>query len=372
MGRVLVTGGAGFIGSHVVDALTSRGDEVTILDALVAPTHVDGAWPPYLPASVRRIHGDVRDPVAVRDALAGVDRIVHAAAYQDYRPDHSTYLAVNAAATALLFELARSAAPALRRVVFISSQAVYGEGSYRCLQDGSVRPHGRAGSSLAEGDWNPRCPVCAGPIEAEGIREGDVCEPFNMYGLSKHAGERAALLLGDGLGIGVAAARLSITVGPRQSPANLYSGALRSFSVALLHGAPVVVFEDGQQLRDFTPIGNVVQAIVRLLDDESANGPVNVGAGEATTIASLLRMVEDAVGSHASSVVTGHYRLGESRHLRSDVSRLRSFGWRPLQTLATTVEEYIAWLRVSGTWKQVRPLEVSRLVSEGAVRAVTT
>lgn len=371
LASILVTGGAGLIGSHLVDALVGRGEQVTVLDALTASTHPSGSWPDHLPAGVRRVRGDVRERETWTAALLGADRVVHAAALQDYRPEYSAYYAVNAAGTALLYELLRERAGQVRRVLVVSTQAVYGEGRYRCADHADVFPGPRAEADLARGDFGVRCPSCARPVVAAPTREMDPTRPLTVYGLSKLAGEAAALRIGRMIAIPTVAARLSITIGPRQSPANLYSGALRNFAVSLLHNEPVNLFEDGGQLRDFVPVADVVRALVLLLDrDDTAGRTINVGGGAAVPVRDLLAAVEDAVGRRARGIVHGYYRVGETRDIVSDVTALRDLGWERVEDLGAAVMAYVRWLRDSGSWKVVRPVRVERLLAEGTVRPV--
>src|SRR5690349_21687008 len=194
--KVLVTGGAGFIGSHTVDLLLARGHSVRVLDALLPPVHHGQQVPAYLPAEVELHVGDVRDRAAWEKALAGVDAVFHLAAYQDYLPDFSKFFHVNAAGTALLYEIAVERKLPLQKIVVASSQAVYGEGRYRCANDGVVYPGPRSEAQLSAGQWEPPCPICGGPLVSEFTPETAVINPHNSYAMSKYAQEILALNLG--------------------------------------------------------------------------------------------------------------------------------------------------------------------------------
>src|SRR5712692_5264930 len=241
--RVLVTGGAGFIGSHTVDLLLARGYSVRILDALLPPVHRAGQPPAYLPAEAEFMHGDVRERGAWERALAGVGAVFHFAAYQDYLPDFSTFFHVNAVGTALLYEVAVAQHLPLEKIVVASSQAIYGEGRYLCARDGVQYPGPRSEAQLKAHAWEPRCPKCGEGLEAQFTPE-----------------ETLAINLGRRYGLPTVALRYSITQGARQSFRNAYSGAMRIFAMQALAGQPLSVYEDGQQMRDFVYVGDVARA----------------------------------------------------------------------------------------------------------------
>lgn len=239
--RTLITGGAGFIGSHTADRLCEAGHQVRVLDSLTPPVHQDGRFPAQLrERGVECLRGDVRDRVAWEHALEGVDAVVHLAAYQDYLTDFSTFFSVNTTSTALLYEVLVARGQRPHRVVVASSQAVYGEGAYhcpRCTGLGRFHPGPRSRLDLDRGRWDPRCPRCGGPLIAEWNDEATV-HPHNSYALSKHAQESVALTLGERYAIPTVALRYSIVQGSRQSFRNAYSGILRIFAQRILHGRP--------------------------------------------------------------------------------------------------------------------------------------
>jgi len=346
MTRVLVTGGAGFIGSHTVDALLARGYDVRVLDLLLPPVH-DGTVPSYVPPEVEFLRGDVRDADAMRRALRGVQIVYHLAAYQDYLPDFSTFFTTNAAGTALLYELIHAEFRGVELVVVASSQAVYGEGAYDCPDDGRVYPGPRPEDQLAAGAWEPRCPVCDGPITSAWTDES-VMNPHNSYGLSKRDQDDLATKLGQRYGIPSVALRYSIVQGPRQSFRNAYSGALRSFTVELGARRPPTVYEDGHQLRDYVGIRDVVRANLLPLDrPEMVYASYNVGGNRSATVLELARIVAAAVGIDLAPDVAGLYRVGDTRHSRSDVSKLAGLGWTPRDDLDAVVKSYVQWALAS-------------------------
>jgi len=340
--KVLVTGGAGFIGSHTVDALLARGHEVRILDSLEPPVH-DGQPPSYLPPEAEFIRGSVTDRRAFRRALKGVDAVFHFAAYQDYLPDFSHFFATNSVGTALLYEIIVNEHLPISKIVVASSQAVYGEGKYLCPLHGLHYPGQRTRQQLQRGDWDPRCDDCGQPLEPLWTDEG-LTAPHNSYGLSKRDQEDIAIQLGRRYELPTVALRYSIVQGPRQSFRNAYSGALRSFSVRVLTKKPPVIFEDGQQLRDYVSIHDVIDANMLVFEDSRADYHVfNVGGDRRITVMGLAWMVCHAAGTDCGPEPCGIYRLGDTRHIFSDVSRLRALGWEPRVSETDVVREYLEW-----------------------------
>jgi dTDP-L-rhamnose 4-epimerase len=365
--HVLVTGGAGFIGSHMVDALVARGDHVRILDALVPRVH-DGA-PAVTPTSgVELIEGTVIDRAVLSRALAGIDVVFHLAAYQDYLTDFSTFFLTNSVGTALLYELIVTEHLPVRKVVVASSQAVYGEGKHRCAVDGVQYPNQRSPEQLAARDWEVHCPVCNRPTEPDWTDEA-VVRPHNSYAMSKRDQEDIAISLGRRYGIPSVAMRYSIVQGPRQSFRNAYSGALRSFSVRVLTGQPPVIYEDGKQLRDYVSVHDVVRANLLALDDERANYQVyNVGGNRRVTVDELAQQVIQAAGVSIEPVTSGEYRLGDTRHVFSDTAKLQALGWQPRVSLPAIVAEYLAWAAAQPDLHDSFALAHAQMLAMGVVR----
>lgn len=341
--RVLVTGGAGFIGSHTVDLLLQKGYAVRVLDNLSPPVHREAQVPDYLPREVEFMLGDVRDRAAWERALEGVEGVFHFAAYQDYLPDFSKFFHVNAVGTALLYEIVVEKKLPIEKILLASSQAAYGEGKYRCATDGVQYPGPRSEAQLIARDWEPRCPACGRPMAAE-VTDEAVVNPHNSYAMSKYAQEMLALNLGRRYGIPTVAMRYSITQGARQSYRNAYSGAMRIFAMQALAGQPLTVYEDGQQLRDFVYVGDVARANLLAFEEARANyRALNVGGGRAIRVLDFAHLVARRSGNSVQPQVTGEYRFGDTRHIVSDISRLRALGWEPRGTPEGNVDEYLAW-----------------------------
>ncbi|MDE2768507.1 MAG: NAD-dependent epimerase/dehydratase family protein [Chloroflexota bacterium] len=369
--HVLVTGGAGFIGSHVVDALLRCGYTVTVLDSLESRVHPDRSWPECL-AAVRCVRGDVtqRDDWLV--ALDDADAVIHLAAYQDYQADFSRFARVNDAGTALLYELLVERRQPVQRVVVASSQAVYGEGAYQCPEHGRQYPPPRSPQQLSRGNWDPVCPVCRAPLEPVASTE-EHASPTNAYGISKLATESYALTLGARHDIPSAALRFSIIQGPRQSPANAYSGVLRAFVGHIRHGRRPVVYEDGRQRRDYTHIRDAVSALELVLEHPDAVGQAfNVGSGAVTTVLEYANAVLAAMGVDLQPDVSGRYRLGDTRHVWSDTTRIRTLGWRPTGTLQEIIRDYLAWIADATVGEDWTARALARMEADGVIRRISS
>jgi dTDP-L-rhamnose 4-epimerase len=341
--RVLVTGGAGFIGSHTVDRLLAQGHDVTVLDALTPPVHRDGV-PAYLSPEVEFYQGDVRNRDLMTNLLRRAEAVYHFAAYQDYLTDFARFSDVNVVSTALIYEIVVAERLDLARVVVDSSQSAMGEGLYRCAVHGEQVPGMRPEVQLTAGHWDIPCPACGGPLEMQATPER-VSNPQNAYGMSKFGEEMVAVNLGRRYGVPTVALRYSIVQGPRQSVYNAYSGACRIFCLSyLLDGAPVL-YEDGQNVRDYVNIEDVVDANVLVLEAEAAGGEVfNVGGGKPVTTAEFAEIARRQYSSELPASVTGEYRFGDTRHILSDISKLGHLGWKPQRTPVDSVRAYSAWL----------------------------
>jgi dTDP-L-rhamnose 4-epimerase len=391
--RILVTGGAGFIGSHTVDALLAAGYQVRILDNLQPRVHPKGK-PSWVPSEAEFMQGDVADRRDLSAALEGMHGVVHLAAYQDYLPDFSSFIHTNAESSALLFELIvsdRQKFP-VRKIVFASSQSVCGEGRYLCAGGndvshtpyasqvvgrvlsnghsghghGVITPGPRSVDHLRSGDWEIQCPKCGQPLTPLLIDEATVY-PHTAYAISKYTIEMLADRLGRRYGIPTACMRYTYVQGSRNSFYNAYSGIARRFAMRIMHGLPPVVYEDGQQLRDYVNVRDVARANVIALERDDADFQVlNAGGGRAVTVLEFARMMLDAYGSRLEPQVAGEFRLGDTRHTVSDISRMRALGWEPTIPVEENVREYIAWL---GTQTVSRDylLEAERVMQESGV-----
>jgi dTDP-L-rhamnose 4-epimerase len=369
--RILVTGGAGFIGSHTCDRLLALGHDVVVLDALTAPVHRGGP-PLHLAPEVDFFQGDTRNRDLLANLLRRVDAVYHFAAYQDYLTEFSRFSDVNIVSTALLYEVIVAERLDLARVVVASSQAAMGEGRYLCRADGEQLPGMRPESALARRQWDIPCPQCGGPLEMQATPER-VSNPQNAYGMSKLGEEMVAINLGRRYSIPTVALRYSIVQGPRQSVYNAYSGACRIFCLSYLLGIAPTLYEDGMAIRDYVNIHDVVDANLLVLTDERAIGRVfNVGGGSALTTRDFAGIVMRHYGSDQAGAVTGDYRFGDTRHILSDVSAMRALGWEPRRRPEESVAAYAKWLEGMDGLEAVLAEANARMRALGVVRRAGT
>jgi dTDP-L-rhamnose 4-epimerase len=367
MARVLVTGGAGFIGSHTCDRLLERGYEVRALDCLQPRVHPQGRAQ-WLSRDVELVVDDVRNPEAWPRALEGVDCVLHLAAYQDYMPDFSTFIRVNAESTALLYELVIGKKLPVEKIVLASSQSVYGEGKYVCAQHGTAFPGPRPVAQLARGEWDHACATCRRVMQPVAFDES-VVNPHTAYGISKYAAELLGLQLGRRYGIPTVSLRYSIVQGPRNSFHNAYSGVCRIFTQRLLHGKPPVVFEDGKQLRDYVHVKDVAAANVFALENASCDDQAfNVGGEQGTTVLEFARLVAAACGKSIEPEVPGAFRVGDTRHTVSDSSKIERLGWRRQYRVEEIVREYVAWVREQGEVPDTSEQATGEMLQHGVLR----
>ncbi|WP_439945893.1 NAD-dependent epimerase/dehydratase family protein [Streptomyces sp. BBFR109] len=329
---ILVTGGAGFIGSHLVNALTGAGHEVRVLDALLPAAHHTA---PPAPDGVDFRHGDVRDDAAVREALRGVDAVCHQAAMVGLGKDFGdapAYVGCNDLGTAVL--LAGLAEAGVRRLVLASSMVVYGEGRYACPSHGVVRPGPRRVADLDAGRFEPPCPECGEPLAPGLVTEDAPLDPRNVYAATKLAQEHLAAAWARATGGRVAALRYHNVYGPGMPRDTFYAGVASLFRSALERGEAPQVFEDGGQRRDFVHVRDVAGANIAVLDGlsglpEGGLRAYNVGSGEPHTVGEMAAALAGAYGGRPPAV-TGRYRLGDVRHITASSRRLREeLGWRP-------------------------------------------
>ncbi|MBI3462557.1 MAG: SDR family NAD(P)-dependent oxidoreductase [Planctomycetes bacterium] len=345
--KVLVTGGAGFIGSHLVDALVARGEDVTVFDVLDAQVHKAGA-PPHLNRAARFIQGDVKDYGHLKKAVREAEVIFHLAAavgvgQSQYQIRH--YVSVNTLGTANLLDIVVNHGCPVEKLVVASSMSSYGEGKGLCPNHGPVDSPIRYAEDLARGDWEPRCPSCRTQVTPLATDESARRVPESVYALGKMDQEELVMIVGRAYGIPVVALRYFNVYGPRQSLSNPYTGVAAIFSSRIKNNSRPLVFEDGRQTRDFVSVFDIVQANLLALDCEAANSQVfNVGSGRATTIGELAVVLAKLYGRDLQPILTGRYRSGDIRHCVPEITKIRRvLGYQPQVDLIDGLRELVEW-----------------------------
>jgi dTDP-L-rhamnose 4-epimerase len=343
--RALVTGGAGLIGSHVADLLLREGWKVRILDNIEPQTHRRGK-PAWISDEVEFVQADLRDRDIIATALSEVDLVFHQAAYGGYMPEIAKYVHVNSFGTAQMLEVIREKNLPTKKIIVASSQAVYSEGAGACPEHGLVFPNVRPLEQLRNGDWSVRCPICHAVTTSVPTPENAPVGGETVYGLTKVDQEKLVLLWGKQVGIPTVALRYSCTYGPRQSIFNPYTGVIAIFCTRLLNNLPPVLYEDGEQTRDFSFVEDIARANLLAAQTDKLDGlPVNVGSGRGVPIREIAERISDALNIHIAPEVNGEFRPGEMRHLTSDTTRVRAAGYEPQVDLATGLARYLDWIR---------------------------
>jgi dTDP-L-rhamnose 4-epimerase len=338
--KVLITGGAGFIGQQTALLLQQQGHQVSILDNLAPPAH---SRPPSLPAGIDLVQGDVRKREDWVRALQDCEVALHLADHHDYLPAFSKLFHINAVGTALLLELIVEGSARLRRIVLGSSLAVYGEGKYRCPQDGDVYPEPRRAEALERAAWDPPCPKCGGAVTPM-VTDETTVHPSSAYGLSKLAQENLTRLVCEQHGVDTVILRYGAVQGGAQPFQNAYYGVLRIFALRLALGRPPILLEDGQQLRDYVAVEDVARVNLAALTTLPP-GIYNVASGRAHTVLDLARTLMKVAEVDLQPEIPGQYRLGDPRHVIPDVTRIKGAGWEAGIALEAMARDYWHWLK---------------------------
>jgi dTDP-L-rhamnose 4-epimerase len=368
--RALVTGGAGLIGSHIVDLLLSEGWTVRILDNLEPNTHKFGK-PAWVNTAAEFVQGEVQDYATMLAALKDIDVVFHEAAYGGYMPEMAKYVLVNSFGTAQMLEMIRDHKLPIKKVVVASSQAVYSEGAARCVEHGAVFPLLRPAEQLRAGDFSVHCPVCGATTVSIPTPEAAPVGGETVYGLTKVDQEKLVLLWGKQTGIPTVALRYSCTYGPRQSLFNPYTGVIAIFCTRLLNGLPPVMYEDGGQTRDLCFVEDIARANLLVASTDKLDGlPVNAGSGRATSVKDLAGIIAEQLGVKIEPLARGEFRPGEIRSLISDVSRLRTIGYEPRTSIEEGIARYVAWIKTQGSVADYFGAAEAGLRAKGIVQSV--
>lgn len=351
MRRVLITGGAGFIGSHLADALLAAGCRVRILDALVPQVHgPNRERPAYLAPEAELIVGDVGDAVACRRALDGVEAVVHFAAAVGVGQsmyEISPYVAANTQGTATLLQILSERRHEVQKLVVASSMSIYGEGAYRCPLCGPCAPPLREAAQLQAKRWELTCPSCEGAVGPVPTPESKPLAPTSIYAITKRDQEEMCLCIGRAYGVPTVALRFFNVYGDRQALSNPYTGVAAIFSACLLNDQPPLIYEDGRQSRDFIHVSDIVQAVLLALERPEADYRVfNVGTGRATTVAEVAMLLADSLGKRIEPRILQTFRAGDIRHCVADVTQITTaLGFRPRISFQEGMTRLVGWIK---------------------------
>lgn len=344
--KILVTGGAGFIGSHIVDELIRQGHCVRIFDNLEPQVH-NRTIPYYLNKTAEFVKGDVRDPSALEAAIRDMEVIFHEAAmvgvgqsmYQVKR-----YVDVNTAGTGNLLDILVNKDHDVKKLIVASSMSIYGEGMYECVDCGVMNPPLRSDDQLKSHDWEMKCPNCGKYVRPVPTMESKPLQPTSIYAVTKKDQEEMSLAIGRSYGLPTVALRYFNVYGPRQALSNPYTGVCAIFSSRIKNDNPPTIFEDGLQSRDFISVHDIVQANMVALNNTSANyGSFNVGTGKPISILDISRTLARLYGKDLPPEIVNKYRSGDIRHCFADISKIKKLGFNPSVSFDEGMSELVEW-----------------------------
>jgi dTDP-L-rhamnose 4-epimerase len=349
-GKVLITGGAGFIGSNLAQRLFLEGYQLVVLDKLSPQIHGEYTeFPELLSRIADCILGDVADPDIYHQLPKDFDFVVHLAAETGTGQSMyaiSQYSEVNVQGTALFMEHLAKQKKKVKKIILSSTRAVYGEGAYRCPIHGLVFPEERRDEDLAQGKFDPFCPICNQELVLVPTREDALFRPLSVYGITKISQELLLMQSAKSFGIPAVALRFQNVYGLGQSLSNPYTGILSIFSTRIRHGQEIDIFEDGNESRDFVYINDVVDSVVLALEKEEANGEVfNIGSGNSTSVLEVSKSLKEKLNASVNLNITGKYRVGDIRHNVADISKAKSLlGYSPKVSLEEGLSHFVEWV----------------------------
>ncbi|MFX1308525.1 MAG: GDP-mannose 4,6-dehydratase [Promethearchaeota archaeon] len=357
--KVLITGGAGFIGSHLADTLINQKEfEVTILDILEEQVHGNIDNPPdYLNQKVKCLRGSITDYKNLEDLVVENDIVYHLAAMVGVGQSMyqiKKYIDTNILGLANLLDILVNSEHNIEKLIIASSNTVYGEGKAFCNNCGVIFPKLRSLDQLKRKDWELYCPKCRSKIKALLTDENSPCDPSSVYAFSKLAQEKLSLMISDTYGINTSVLRLFLVFGTRQALSNPYTGVCSIFSTRALYGEPPIIFEDGEQSRDFIHVKDVCQALILAMEKSAANGEIfNVGTGIPITIKEVAEIISQKIDPKLKPIYTQEYRIGDIRHCVADISKIKKvLGYSPKLTFKEGINDLINWIKTQKNYIQ--------------------
>lgn len=350
--KILVTGGAGFIGSFIVDELVKNRHEVTVFDNLDRQVHTTGELPGYFNKKAKFIKGDVRDCGAFKDVVLDSEVIFHEASavgVGQSQYEIKKYVDVNIGGTANLFNILVNEKHKVKKVLIAASMSSYGEGKYKCAKCGIVRPQLRTEDEMSGGDWEPVCPACKSNMEPVSTDEDAKQNCNSIYALTKKAQEDMCIMIGKAYEIPAVALRYFNVYGPRQSLSNPYTGVAAIFMSRIKNDHSPVVYEDGLQTRDFVSVHDIVKANIMAMENPKADYKVfNVGTGMPLTIKSIAETLAKLYGKNIKPNITNKFRKGDVRHCYADITSIKkTLGWESKISFSSGMRELIDWSRTA-------------------------
>jgi dTDP-L-rhamnose 4-epimerase len=353
MKNILITGGAGFIGSSLALKLLGKGYTVTVLDNLSTQIHGENPAQSYLYQRIKDkvhfIYGDVINRSDWENALLNQDAVIHLAAETGTGQsmyEIERYTNINIGGTALSLDIITNQKTSIKKVIVASSRAIYGEGKYSCTEHSFAYPEERQESDMLRGDFENKCPICNKPVTLEATDETSRIHPTSIYGITKQVQEQIVLLACKAINVPAVAYRYQNVYGPGQSLKNPYTGILSIFSTNLIHNQPINIFEDGEESRDFVYIDDVVEATILGLEKNEADYQVfNVGSGKRTSVITVAETLKSYYSSKSQITVSGNFRLGDIRHNYADISKITNIlGFTPKYNFERGLKIFAEWV----------------------------
>ena len=372
--NVLITGGAGFIGSSLAIKLVDNGDRVTILDNLSPQIHgIDGKSSDLflkIKDKVNFIKGDVRNRDDWRKAIKGQQVIVHLAAETGTGQsmyEIEKYVDVNIKGTSIMLDILTNEEHKVEKIVVASSRAIYGEGKYSCSKHGIVYPEARKVEDMDKGDFEVKCPICGSDVKICATTEDSKILPSSIYGITKKAEEDMCITVGKSIGIPVVVFRFQNVYGPGQSLKNPYTGILSIFSTIIKNNNSINIFEDGKESRDFVYIEDITDAVKLGIESSAANFEIfNVGTGDTVDVITVAKTLQEKYNSNVEIKVSGNYRLGDIRHNFADISNIKNkLGYSPKYNFSQGISEFVKWVNDQEVFEDQYTKSIKELKDKG-------